>query len=121
MPGERDEGDGSWPVLTNTQVGSPQPWTIDGNAGGLDAEDGLLSAMNGSTVLPGPPLAVPLAEELVMVPTGKLEPGTESAGKLTNWALAPAKPPTALLVAPVALPEAVEESCCRNSPRRSRR
>src|SRR5262245_61512195 len=106
----RDEGDGSWPVLTNTQVGSPQTAMIDGNAGGLDAEVGLLSAMNGSTVLPGPPLAVPLADELVMVPTGKLEPGTESAGKLTNWALAPAKPPTALWVAPVALPEAVEES-----------
>jgi hypothetical protein len=91
-------------------VGSPQPWTIDGNAGGLDAEDGLSRAMNGLTVLPGPPLAVPLAEELVMVPTGKLEPGIEPGVKLTNWALAPAKPPTALLVAPVALPEAVEES-----------
>src|SRR5262245_54545060 len=45
-------GEGSKPVFTNTQVGSRQPAMIDGNAGGLDAEVGLLSAMNGSTVLP---------------------------------------------------------------------
>ena len=72
--------DGSRPVFTNTQVGSVQPATIEGNAGGFDDEFGLLSAMNGSTVLPEPPLAVPLAEELVMVPTGKLEPGIDPAG-----------------------------------------
>jgi hypothetical protein len=47
---------------------------------------------------------VPLAEELVIVPTGKLEPGTESAGKLTNCALAPAKPPSTLLPPPVTAP-----------------
>jgi hypothetical protein len=85
-------------------VESLQPATIDGNAGGFDAELGSLSAMKGSTVLPGPPVAVPVAEELVIVPTGKLELGIDPAGKLTNVALAPAKPPTALLVAPVALP-----------------
>ena len=61
-------------------------------------------------MLPGPPLAVPVAEELVMVPTGKLEPGIEPAGKLTNWALDPAKPPTALSAPLVALPDEVEES-----------
>src|SRR5262249_59605076 len=82
----------------------------EGNAGRLDAEFGSLRAMKGSTVLPGPPLAVPVAVELVMVPTGKLEPGTDPAEKLMNRALAPAKPPTALLLAPVALPEAEEES-----------
>src|SRR5262245_13930583 len=106
----RDEGDGSWPVLTNTQVGSPQPAMIDGNAGGLDAEVGLLRAMNGPTVLPAPPLAVPMAEELVMVPTGKLEPGIDPGWKLTNWALDPAKPPTALSAPLVALPDALEPS-----------
>src|SRR5262245_20799598 len=51
-----NSADGSRPVFTNTQVASVQPATIDGNAGGLDAEVGLLSAMNGSTVLPAPPL-----------------------------------------------------------------
>jgi hypothetical protein len=61
-------------------------------------------------VLPWPPLAVPVALELVMVPTGKLESGIDPAGKLTNWALDPAKPPTALLVAPVAFPAAMDES-----------
>ena len=105
-----DSGDGSRPVFTNTQVGSVQPATIDGNAGGFDDEFGLLSAMNGLTVLPGPPLALPLAEELVMVPTGKLEPGIEPGWKLTNCALQPAKPPTALSVPLVALPDAVEQS-----------
>jgi hypothetical protein len=66
--------------------------------------------MKGSTVLPGPPVAAPVAVELVMVPTGKLEPGIDPAEKLMNLALAPAKPPTALLLPPVALPEAEEES-----------
>jgi hypothetical protein len=97
-------------VLRKPHSGSVQPPTIEGNAGGLDAEFGSLSAMKGSTVLPWPPLAVPVALELVMVPTGKLESGIDPAGKLMNCALAPAKPPTALLVAPVALPAAVEES-----------
>jgi hypothetical protein len=66
--------------------------------------------MNELTVLPAPPLAVPLAEELVMVPTGKLEPGIEPGWKLTNWALEPAKAPTALSALLVALPDALEES-----------
>ena len=81
---------------------------IEGNAGGLAAVVGFTSAMNGSTVLPAPPLAVPVAEELVMVPSGKLEFGIEPAEKLTKVALAPAKAPTALSVAPVALPAAEE-------------
>ena len=51
-----------------------------------------------------------MADELVMLPTGKLEFGTDPAGKLTKVALAPAKPPTALLVFPLALPADVEES-----------
>ena len=102
--------DGSTPVFTNTQVGSVQPATIEGNAGRFDDEFGLLSAMNGSTVLPVPPLAVPLAEELVMVPTGKLEPGIDPGWKLTNWALEPAKPPTALSAPLAALPDALEPS-----------
>jgi hypothetical protein len=105
-----DDGGGSWPVLTNTQVGSVQPPMIDGNAGGFDDVFGSLSAMNELTVLLVPPLAVPLAEELVMVPTGKLEPGIEPGWKLTNWALEPAKAPTALSVPLVALPEDADES-----------
>ena len=84
-------------------MASLQPAMIEGNAGGLEAVVGSLAAMNGSTLLPGPALAVPVAVDLVMVPT-------ESGEKLTNWALAPAKPPIALLVAPAALPDAVEES-----------
>src|SRR5438128_5817127 len=103
-------GGGRMPVLRNPHSGSLQPARIDGNAGRLDAVVGSLSAMNGSTVLPGPPLAVPVAVELVMVPTGKVEPGIDPAGKLMNLALAPAKPPTALVLAPVALPAAEEES-----------
>ena len=98
------------PVLMNPHRGSLQPAMTEGNAGGLEAEFGSLSAMNGSTVLPGPPLAVPVAVELVMVPTGKLEPGIDPDEKLMNRALAPAKPPTALLLPPVALPDAEEES-----------
>jgi hypothetical protein len=98
------------PVLMKPHSGSLQPAMIKGNVGRLDAEFGSLSAMNGSTVLPGPPVAVPVAVELVMVPTGKLEPGIDPAEKLMNRALAPAKPPTALLLPPVALPDAEEES-----------
>src|SRR5437660_808 len=70
-------GGGRMPVLMNPHRGSLQPAMTEGNAGGLEAEFGSLSAMNGSTVLPGPPLAVPVAVELVMVPTGKLEPGID--------------------------------------------
>src|SRR5215475_13943908 len=103
-------GGGRMPVLRKPHSGSLQPAMIKGNAGRLDAEVGSFSAMNGSTVLPGPPLAVPVAVELVMVPTGKVEPGIDPAEKLMYRALAPAKPPTALLVAPVALPAAEEES-----------
>jgi hypothetical protein len=108
--GAGGDADGSWPVLTKTQVGSVQPAMIDGKAGGFDEEFGLLSAMNRLTVLPAPPLAVPLAEELVMVPTGKLDPGIEPGWKLTNWALLPAKAPTALSAPLVELPDALELS-----------
>ena len=55
-------------------------------------------------MLPGPPVALPEAEELVMLPEGKLDPEIEPAAKLMNRALIPAKPPTRLLVAPEALP-----------------
>ena len=105
-----DPGGGSCPVSTNTQVGSLQPPRIEGNGGRLDAEVGLLNATNGLTVLPEPPVAVPVAEELVIEPTGKLEFGTDPAGKLMKVALVPAKPPTALLVLPLALPADVDES-----------
>ena len=103
-------GDGSRPVLTNTHVGSVQPKIIEGNAGGLAAVVGFTSAMNGSTVLPAPPLAVPVANELVMVPSGKLEFGIAPTEKLTKVAFSPAKAPTALSVVPVALPAAEEAS-----------
>lgn len=102
--------DGSTPVTTKTHVGSGQPAIVEGNVGGLAAVLKSTSAINGSTVLPAPPLAAPVAKEFVIVPTGKLEPGTDSDGKFTNVALAPAKAPTALLVAPVALTAANEES-----------
>ena len=66
--------------------------------------------MNGSTVLPGPPVAAPVAEELVMRADGKLEPGIDPAAKLMKRALVPAKPPTALSAPPVALPADEEPS-----------
>src|SRR5215813_14791029 len=89
--GSEGAGGGKMPVLRNPHSGSLQPARIDGNAGRLDAEVGSFSAMNGSTVLPWPPVAPPVAVELVMVPTGKVEPGIEPSGKLMNRALAPAK------------------------------
>src|SRR5438132_12138309 len=104
------EPGGRMPVLRKPHSWSVQPATTEGNAGGLDAEVGSLSAMKGSTVLPAPPLAAPPALELVIVPTGKLEPGIDPAGKLMNLALAPAKPPTALLAPALAEPAAAEES-----------
>ena len=110
MGGEGGVGGGRMPVLRKPHSGLLQPARIDGNAGRLDAEVGSFSAMNGSTVLPWPPAAAPVAVELVIVPTGKLEPGIDPAGKLMNRALAPAKPPTALLVLPPAVPVAEEPS-----------
>src|SRR5438309_1669742 len=98
------EPGGRMPVLRKPHSWSVQPATTEGNAGGLDAEVGSLSAMKGSTVLPAPPLAAPPALELVIVPTGKLEPGIDPPGKLMNRALAPAKPPTALLAPALAEP-----------------
>ena len=80
-------------MTTKTHVGLVQPAIVDGNAGGFAAVVGSTSAMNGSTVLPVPPFAAPVAIEFVIVPTGKLEPDTDSDGKLTNVALAPAKAP----------------------------
>ena len=97
-------------MLRKPHSGLLQPARIDGNAGRLDAEVGSFSAMNGSTVLPWPPAAAPVAVELVIVPTGKLESGIDPAGKLMNRALAPAKPPTALLVLPLAVPADEEPS-----------
>ena len=94
MPRGRRQDAGS---SIKKQVRSLQFPTIDGNAGGFDDEFGSLSATNGSIVLPGPPLALPEAEELVMLPNGKLEAGIDPGGKLTKRALVPAKPPTALL------------------------
>src|SRR4029453_6074168 len=74
-------GDGRMPVLRKPHSGSLQPAMIKGNAGRLAAAVGSFSAMNGSTVLPWPPVAVPVAVELVMVPTGKLEPGIDPTEK----------------------------------------
>src|SRR6266404_7922661 len=108
--GGSEPAGGRMPVLRKPHSGLLQPARIDGNAGRLDAEVGSFSAMNGSTVLPWPPAAAPVAVELVIVPTGKLEPGTDPAGKLMNRALAPAKPPTALLVLPLAVPADEEPS-----------
>ena len=108
--GVDDEPGGRMPVLRKPHSWSVQLATTEGNAGGLDAEVGSLSAMKGSTVLPAPPLAAPPALELVIVPTGKLEPGIDPPGKLMNRALAPAKPPTALLAPALAEPAAAEES-----------
>ena len=97
-------------MLTNTHVGSVQPKMIEGNAGGLAAVVGFTSAMNGSTVFPAHHWPCRYSE-LVMVPSGKLEFGIVPAEKLTKVALvAPAKAPTALSVAPVALPAAEEAS-----------
>src|SRR5215831_1155408 len=101
---------GRMPVLRKPHSGLLQPARIDGNAGRLDAAVGSFSAMNGSTVLPWPAAAAPVAVELVIVPTGKLEPGIDPAGKLMNRALAPAKPPTGLLVLPLAVPADEEPS-----------
>jgi hypothetical protein len=98
------EGGGRMPVLTKMQSASLQFPTMLGNAGGRDAEVGSFAATKGSVVLPGPPVALPEAEELVMLPEGKLDPEIEPAAKLMNRALIPAKPPTRLLVAPEALP-----------------
>ena len=80
--------EGNKPVTTKTQVGSEQPAIVEGNAGGFAAVVGSTRAIKGSTVLPAPPVAVPVAREFVIVPTGKLEPGTDSEGKLTNWGAA---------------------------------
>src|SRR5215472_14326420 len=108
--GGNEPAGGRMPVLRKPHSGLLQPARIDGNAGRLDAAVGSFSAMNGSTVLPWPPAAAPVAVELVIVPTGKLEPGIDPAGKLMNRALAPAKPPTALLVLPLAVPADEEPS-----------
>src|SRR6476659_8689491 len=108
--GGSEPAGGRMPVLRKPHSGLLQPARIDGNAGRLDAEVGSFSAMNGSTVLPWPPAAAPVAVELVIVPTGKLEPGIDPAGKLMNRELAPAKPPTALLVLPLAVPADEEPS-----------
>ena len=78
--------------------------TIDGNAGGREAEVGSLEATNGPVVLPGPPVALPEADELVMLPDGKLEAGIDPGAKLMKRALVPAKPPTVLKAPPVASP-----------------
>src|SRR5262245_54553154 len=105
-----EPGGGRMPVLRKPHSGSLQPARIKGNAGRLDAVVGSFSAMNGSTVLSGPPVAPPVAVELVMVPTGKVEPEIDPTEKLMNLALAPANPPTALLVLPLAVPADEEPS-----------
>ena len=65
------------PVLTKKHSASLQFPTIDGNAGGREAEVGSFDAMNGPVVLPGPPVALPEADELVMLPDGKLDAGID--------------------------------------------
>jgi hypothetical protein len=69
---EVPEGGGRMPVLMKKHSASLQFPTIDGNAGGREAEVGSLEATNGPVVLPGPPVALPEADELVMLPDGKL-------------------------------------------------
>ena len=83
--------------------------TIDGNAGGREAEVGSFDATNGPVVLPGPPLALPEADELVMLPDGKLDAGIDPGAKLMKRALVPAKPPTVLKAPPVASPADEDE------------
>src|SRR4051795_1857918 len=85
-------GGGRMPVLMKKHSASLQLPTIDGNAGGRDAEVGSFDAMNGPVVLPGPPVALPEADELVMLPDGKLEAGIDPGAKLMKRALVPAKP-----------------------------
>ena len=63
------------------------------------------------TVLFAPPVADPVAKELTdTVPNGKPDPGISPAGTFARLALAPAKPPTALLAPPVTAPAAVDGS-----------
>ena len=50
------------------QSASLQFPTIDGNAGGREAEVGSFDAMNGPVVLPGPPVALPEADEFHLDP-----------------------------------------------------
>ena len=71
------EGGGRMPVLMKKHSASLQFPTMLGNAGGLDAEVGSFDATNGPVVLPGPAVALPEADELVMLPDGKLEAGIE--------------------------------------------
>src|SRR4051812_32523009 len=59
--------EGNKPVRTRTQVGSAQPAMVEGNAGGFAAVVGSTRAIKGSTVLPAPPVAVPVAREFVIV------------------------------------------------------
>ena len=66
--------------------------------------------MNGPVVLPGPPVALPEADELVMLPDGKLEAGIDPGAKLMKRALVPAKPPTVLRAPAVASPAEEDES-----------
>ena len=85
--------EGNKPVTTKTHVGSVQPAIVEGNAGGFAAVVGSTSAMKGSTVLPAPPLAAPVAKEFVMVPTGKLEPGTDSEGEVDERSIGAGESP----------------------------
>ena len=107
---EVPEGGGRMPVLMKKHSASLQFPTIDGNAGGREAEVGSFDAMNGPVVLPGPPVALPEADELVMLPDGKLEAGIDPGAKLMKRALVPAKPPTVLKAPPAALPADEDES-----------
>ena len=75
-----------------------------------EARSDCSSAMNGPIVLPGPPVALPEADELVMLPDGKLERRNRPGAKLMKRALVPAKPPTVLRAPLVALPADEDES-----------
>ena len=83
------EGGGRMPVLTKKHSASLQFPTIDGNPGGRDAEVGSFAATNGSVVLPGPPVALPEADELVMLPEGKLDAGIESGREIDEPGIGP--------------------------------
>src|SRR5262249_11999166 len=106
------------PVLSATQSGSLQPPTIDGKPG--SPEVGLVIPTRAPTVLPGPALTAPVADESGdIVPTGKLDGGSRLGAKLMKVALAPTRPPTMLLAPELTDPLADDESMVpRLSPAR---
>ena len=72
---------------------------------------GKFSPIWAPTVLPGPPLGVPLAMESAEIePIGKEEFGNRPTEKLLKAPLPPTRPPTTLLVPEATLPDDVVRS-----------